>query len=128
MTSSDLANRLYTRFANSGNEFGDRGFKKEFQGSSSPNQARHYAGGFHAGNAGAIFGSSGLGNVAADAREYTVIPIPVPGLSIPMPMLLNTDPADTKLNAVSTRHAGLLADGKIKLFKIPDLIRKEVCQ
>ena len=124
-TPSDFESRLYSRFANSGTEFSSDGFKKPFQDfSGSSNQARHYVGGLHAGFEGRQMGSETVGRWIADAREYGIVPIPL----LVIPYQTDSNKADQRLNAVSTRHGGALSDGDIKPFQLADRIRKEVCE
>lgn len=126
---SEFEKRLWSRFANSGTEFSSDGFKTPFQDfSGTPNQARHYVGGLHAGFEGRQMGSETVGRWIADAREYNFVVTMDTVIPIVYPTQNESHRADQRLNAVSTRHGGALSDGKIKPFQFADLIRKEVCQ
>lgn len=123
MTASRFVKKLYKRFANSGREFGDGGFKKQFRDRS--NQARHYVGGLWAG----FLGGSTLGEFVANRREDNLLWVNLGTFKIPV--VLPDTPAgraDKALNAVSTKHGSDLDSEKIKPFQLADLIRKEVCE
>lgn len=118
----------YNRFANSGDEFGSDGFRNAFQDlDGSPNQARHYVGGFFAG----FTGGETLGLAVANGREDKDRIYFTPGpVGIPIPGMLpenNSQKADKALNAVSVKHGADLDDKNIKPSDVADLIRKEVC-
>jgi hypothetical protein len=114
-----FARALWNRFSPATREFGGKDFKPEFRDDTpmgpghtdnSPNQARHYVGGFTAGHLGGETIGRGYANVG-EPRNGTP-----------------SNRADRALNRVSTRHGSSLNG----LFgnspkDIPDLIRKEVC-
>lgn len=129
-----VVERLMARFANSGREFGSNRFRTEFQDhTDSPNQARHYVGGFFAGYHLDAF--NGLtGRVAMDLREVDIKFIPTPGiaglLTIPLPTALPetaSQRADKALNAVSTRHGAALYNNELRPSELAERIRNEVC-
>ena len=130
-----VVERLMARFANSGLEFGSDGFRNEFQDrTDSPNQARHYVGGFFAGYHGHYFGGR-VGRAAANLRERDFVFLPTPGgilglPVIPLPTQLPetaSQRADKALNAVSTRHGADFYNKKLKASELADKIRNEVC-
>jgi len=118
-----LANALNRRFAPGGerrsnDDFASTGFKSEFKDDTpsrpglrdnTPNQVRHYVGGFRA------FAQVGvIGKAYADYRES-------PGDT-------PSHKADLALNRVSTRHARTLAMNPAKITELKDMILKDVCQ
>ena len=130
-----VVERLMMRFATSGLEFGSDGFRNEFQDQTdSPNQARHYVGGFFAGYHGHYFGGR-VGRAAANLRERDFVFLPTPGgilglPVIPLPTQLPetaSQRADKALNAVSTRHGADFYNKKLKASELADKIRNEVC-
>jgi hypothetical protein len=118
-----LANALYHRFAPEGEshantEFGSTGFKAEFRddtpsppgaGDNTPNQVRHYVGGFRAYTHGGF-----IGRWWANYRER-------PGDT-------PSHRADLALNVVSTRHAQTLAMNPAMISELKAMILKDVCQ
>jgi hypothetical protein len=130
---SQFANLLWKRFAQSGKEFSDDGFKERFRDDS--NQARHYVGGFWAG----FTAGETLGTIGADLREdvgrlvFTqTVQIPGSGVVIPLPTGIapasESNKKDKALNAVSARHGGMLNSQKVKPADLAELIRREVCE
>jgi RHS repeat-associated protein len=126
---SDFVERLFRRFANLRNEFSSDGFKVSFQDfGGSPDQARHYIGGLSAGFIATQWGSETFGRWVADAREYDFVVTMDTVLPLVYPVQNDSQRADQRLNAVSTRHGAALSNGEIKPFQLADLIRREVCQ
>ena len=122
-----------SRFGNSGLEFGSARFKPEFQDhTDSPNQARHYVGGFYAGYFLHYVGGR-VGRAAANLRELNVTFAPggMPGVPIlPLPIILpetQGQRADKALNAVSTRHASDFYNKRFRASELANRIRNEVC-
>jgi RHS repeat-associated protein len=130
--SSEVAGILLERFANSGKEFGSNGFRPEFADhNGTPNQARHYAGGFAAG----FYGNEWVGSTLSAAitnavRETTYIPLPLGQSSIIVPFPLppnENQKVDRALNYAAAKHGGRMEEGKISPLRLADLIRKEIC-
>ncbi len=117
-----LANALNARFAAEGErvssqEFRSSGFKSQFKDDTpaqpggtdnTPNQVRHYVGGFRAFAQGGV-----IGRAWANYRES-------PGGS-------PSQRADLALNAVSTRHSQYLAMNPSKIPDLKNLILRDVC-
>ena len=106
--------RLYIEFSEDNGAYSSDGFKRKYQDfDGSPNQARHYIGGFAFGY---ILGST-LGLIAANLREDNTT---------------KSGKADRALNAVSTRHAGnfFWTSDRIpdEIKTLAKKIRREVCK
>jgi hypothetical protein len=111
-----FANALRNRFAPgsetvASTEFGSTGFKPEFRDDvgpgNTPNQVRHYVGGFRA----ALLGGR-LGAAYANWRERA-------GTA--------SNLADTRLNAVSRQHAFSILNGAASHEDLAGMIRRDVC-
>jgi hypothetical protein len=117
-----LANALNARFAREGervssDDFASTGFKSQFKDDTpssglrdnTPNQVRHYVGGFRA------FVQAGLiGRKYANFRER-------PGTT-------PSQRADLALNRVSTQHAQTLAMNPDRIPDLKDMILRDVCE
>ncbi len=118
-----LATALIGRFAPDGErrankDFGSTGFKSQFRDDTpskpglrdfTPNQARHYVGGFRAYVIGGVIGS-----MYANSRES-------PGTT-------PSQKADLALNGVSSQHAQSLALDPSKISDLGNMIRRDVCE
>lgn len=104
--------------------YGSDGFRRQFQDNTdSPDQARHYIGGFYAGF------MVGKASKLMDLREYSL------GISLFGGIYVKPQTpgqrADVALNAVSTRHGrAFLTTNPNKnglILAVADKIRNEVC-
>jgi hypothetical protein len=106
-------------------EFRSSGFKDEFRDEkgpdNSPNQVYHYVGAFRAG-----FQSELIGGALMEEHENEYIFVPVYPYRIQLPDSPNHR-ADKALNQVAVRHGSLIANRRVPISKLGDLIRKEVC-
>jgi hypothetical protein len=117
---------LYDRFSTSGLEFTSKGFKPEFQDhGESPNQARHYVGGFHAGYKWGVVGAWGANLREEPHPDFSGNP---PWRNTPKPgKKTQSQIADTALNGVSTKHGLAMVNKLIKPSDLKKKILDEVC-
>ena len=111
-----FTNALRNRFASgsetvASTEFGSTGFRREFRDDvgpgNSPNQVRHYVGGFRA----ALLGGK-IGAAYANSRERGGTP---------------SNLADLRLNAVSRQHGFAILNGAASHEDLAGMIRRDVC-
>lgn len=92
-------------------EFASTGFRDEFRDdvgpNNSPNQVRHYVGGFRA-----VFQLAETGSAIMTARERHGTP---------------SNRADLRLNAVSKQHALALSNMTVRPTDLGNMIRRDVC-
>jgi hypothetical protein len=112
-------------------EFRSTGFKDEFRdetpglpggNDNSPNQVYHYVGAFRAGFQSELFGG---GLMEEHENEYIFIPV------YPYVVQLPDTPshrADKALNRAAVKHGSLIANRRVPISELGNLIRRDICR